>query len=135
MPALTPDVEAIVGAYLRAQPAITALVGARVGGRTPPSTADGWIRVTQIDDTPEPSVLHLVTVHLQLDCYGGGTQPHEQASVLARTARSVLADLPGQHPTGVVTGVRFTGARRAPDPDLTPARERFILGLSVSVHP
>ena len=137
--AITPDVEAIVGAYLRDAPAVAALVGTRVGGRTPKTTDEAWVRVTQYDDSPNPQsvALHHVIVHLQIDCYAGNDPSTGQgeASLLARTVRSVLTDLPGAHDEGVVSSVTFNGTQRAPDGVFTPARERFIVDVSVGVHP
>jgi hypothetical protein len=118
---------------------VAALVGTRVGGRTPPTTATPWVRITQIDDEAiDGTSGHAYTVHLQIECYAGDVQPaaaHEQASTLVRTVRAVLRGLPGTHAGGVVTAVRFTSSRRIPDTELSPARERFILGANVTVHP
>lgn len=140
MPPLTPDVEVLIGQVLRAAAPVRALVGDRVGGRTPATTADAWVRITQIDDQPLQSsrALHLVTVFLQLDCYGGDDIAHAQseASTLARTVRDVLNELPGPVAGGaVVSAVKFGGTHRIPDPDFTPQRERFIVNAEVTVHP
>lgn len=134
---MTPDVEALVGAFLRANSQIQVLVGSRVVGRTPTTTTDPWIRITQIDDTTR-SPVHLVTVFLQLDCYGGDDPDSAQreASVLARTVRQVLEALPGPVDDGaVVAAVTFSGLRRVPDTEFKPARERYILDADVTVHP
>jgi hypothetical protein len=136
---LPPDVEALVASHLRGRQAVSAIVGQRVGTRTPGTLAAPWVRLTQINDEPATvsSALHLVTVWLQIDCYAGDDRDHgqEQASLLARTVRDELHRMPGTYSTGVVTAVRFSGTRRAPDDDLDPARERYSFDAYLSVHP
>ena len=137
--ALTPDVEAITATYLLAHDDIEALVGDRIGGRHPHRTTTPWIKVVQIGDTVTSRSTHLVSAYLQFDCYGGRDIDTAQgeASLLARTLRAALNDMPeATHNGAVVTGVVFTGNRRVPDPDVgTPARERYILDATIYAHP
>lgn len=137
---MIPDIEQIVGDYLRGHADVAALTS-RVGGRTPRTLSDGWVRVTQYDDQPAASsrALHLVGVSLQIDCYGSDSQntAHAEASLLARTVRAALNDLPDSDlAAGVISGVRFDGGlKRIPDSSIEPARERFVLDCTVWCHP
>lgn len=136
-----PDLEAIVGAHLRAHPDIVAL-NTRVAGRTPGSMTNSWVRVTQLDaaDSRVSQVEHLIDFPLQLDCYAGSAamdahSGQTQASLLARTVRAVLKSMEGQSVGGVVvTRVRFNGMPRLPDTTFEPARERFVLTAEIMVH-
>lgn len=131
--AVTPDVEAITATYLLAHSALDD----RIGGRHPKTTATPWIKLTQIGDSVFSRSTRLVHAYLQFDCYGGNDKDTAQgeASLLARTLRAALNDMPAATHTGaVVTGVVFTANRRVPDPDFTPDRERFILDATVYCH-
>lgn len=131
-----PDIEVIVGRYLRADPAVDSVVDSRIGSKHPSVTTQPWVRLILIDDTQAPasSVLHLVTAHLQLDCYAG-SGGNTQASLIARTVRAALADMPNvEHDDAVIAHVR-TNLRRLPDPDFAPARERYIVTADVTWHP
>ena len=137
---MIPDAEKIVGAILRAAPAVSA-TGARIVGRTPEDTRGPWVRIQQLDAIGTDAPDHLIEFYLQLDCYAGelgisGSQA-AQANLLARTVRGELdrVDREGYSDSGaVVTGVSFNSGPRAPDDDFTPARERFICTARVWMH-
>lgn len=136
-----PDVELLVGGWLRAHPDIDAL-DARVAGRTPATQTKPWIRVTQIDagDSTTSSVEYFLEYLLQLDCYAGedamtAHAGQSEASALVRAARAVLKDREGRAGDGVVvTQVLFQGMSRIPDISFEPARERFILTVLIRAH-
>ena len=135
----TPDIEQLVGDWLRTDPTITALVAGRVVGRTPDDTTDAWARVTLIDDrqVAGSSVLHLVDALIQIDCYAGDLDrghAKEEARDLAAAVRARLHDMPGVHGAAVVTDVSNLALRPSPDPDLTPARERYIVTANLFAH-
>jgi hypothetical protein len=139
---IIPDAEALIGAWLREHADLEAL-GARVAGRTPNSTTMPWIRVTQLDATPitRARTEHVIDYMIQLDCYAGKQATDDftgqaEASTLARTARAVLKALEGTVADGVtVSRVRFTTHLRAPDMDMEPARERYVLTAEILMHP
>lgn len=135
---MQPDTEKLIGIYLRAQSAVTNLVGQRVSGKHPRNTATPWVKVTQIGDTAVTSrPLHLYEVRLQLDCYGGDDDAtsHEEASELARTVRQELSEAPDSSHTGaVISHVTFGPMSRIPDTDFEPARERFVLDANIFIH-
>lgn len=137
-----PDAEALIGGWLREHDDIIAL-NARVAGRTPNTTSLPWIRVTQLDAPPitRSRLEHVIDYMVQLDCYAGSEAMNDhvgqrEASLLARTARAVLKALEGTTADDVViAGVRFTTHLRAPDTDMEPARERYILTAQILMHP
>lgn len=136
--AVSPDIEKLVAAYLLGHEQIEALVEDRVGGRHPESTAGPWIKFAQIGDSSPTRTLWVTETNLQLDAYGGDDLDLAQAeaSLLARTARAVLNDLPDiEHEDAVVSRVSFFGPRRVPDPGWEPARERYILDFTVAARP
>jgi hypothetical protein len=134
---LLPNMEALVGAWLREHPDIQAL-DARVAGATPSSTTRPWIRVIQLAAPARRE--HLATFVLQLDCYAGSqaTTDHvgqTEARTVKATARAILHSIEGSSLDGVVVSkVRFTGDTRAPDTELEPARERYILTVEITAH-
>lgn len=137
---MTPDFEQICVQALLASPEVTAIVGQQVGTRTPRTLNDPWVTVRLIDDLPAPrsSALHLVSALVQIDCYAGAERNSAQAeaSLLARTCRSVLHDLAyGLQTAGpVVSKVKAGGIRALPDTDLEPPRERYLVEVEVTAH-
>lgn len=130
-----PDIEIVVGSYLRAHPSVTPLT-TRVVSKHPTNRDTAWVRLQQLDGVggyPD----HLVDHMLQLDCYAGKTNDRGEASTLARTVRAVLAGMEGGiHSGAVVSAVRFTGHMPMPDDDaFDPARERVVLTCEVVAHP
>jgi hypothetical protein len=136
---VVPDVEAVIGDYLRGHADIQAL-DARIAGRTPSSQRLPWVRVTQLDGTDVSGVEHLIDFLVQFDCYAGKDAMDDhvgqaEASLLARTVRAVLKAAKGHTLGGaVITNVRFQGMPRIPDPDFEPARERFVLTAEIHLH-
>lgn len=136
MTTASPDIEALVATYLLAHEDVEELVGDRIGGRHPRSTSTPWIKVTQYSDISLTRTLHVTQTDIQIECYGGDDVDEAQgeASLLARTVRAALNDMPdAEHEGAVVTRVTFFGPRRIPDTDF--GRERFILDASVTSHP
>lgn len=134
----TPDAEAIVGKFLRDDERISDIVGDRVSGRTPSSTEDPWIRVTQIFDEQRSRPLEFHRVEIQFDCFAGSDRNtgQEEASLLARTAREVLDEMAETGADGAnVTGVTFGPLSRVPDSDFQPERERYVFTANVFLRP
>lgn len=129
---MIPDAEAVVTVYLRD------VTGEQIVGKTPSDISTPWVRITQLnaineaDSRPE----RLINFVLQLDCFAGkeieGAQ--EEAADLARSVRSALAEMEGQHGDAIVTAVRFAGMPRIPDDSIEPARERYMLTAHVYMH-
>lgn len=135
MPPLIPDIEAITTAYLDAHPDVSV----RIVGTSPSSRTSPWVRVTQLDAPKEPASTpeHLIGYLVQLDCYAGVDGPAGQgpASLLARTVRSALLEMPdSSHDGAAVTAVRVISCPRVPDVDFEPARERYILTVQIFAH-
>lgn len=138
---LLPDVEALVGQWLREHEDIAAL-NARVAGRTPDSMTHPWIRVTRLDAPrlAKATFDHAIRPALQLDCYAGKTAMDAQdgqreANLLGATARAVLMALRGTTRDGVAIGaVNILGDRRVPDTTREPALERVVLTVEIVLH-
>lgn len=134
---MIPDVEQVVGAYLRQYPAIET-VGAMVVGETRSNKEGPWVTVTQLDD---PAVEDHHSDYLldwmgQFDCYPGATGGQGEASLLTRTVRQALKEMPDADvPEIVVSRVRFLSCPRLLDTDLEPARLRYALTASLVLHP
>jgi hypothetical protein len=135
-----PDIEKLLGAYLRNYDALADL-GVRVIGTPGPGfdfdTAP-WIRLTVLDAPSDSPADHHIGFYCQLDCYASkagisGSQQKE-ASLVARTVREALRDIAGAHADGVVAGARINGFARIPDTDLEPARERIVLTTTTFAH-
>lgn len=139
MTTASPDIEALLATYLLAHEDVEELVGSRIGGRHPRATSTPWIKITQFSEISLTKTLHVTQTDLQIECYGGDDVDEAQgeASLLARTVRAALNDMPAaDHDNAVVSRVTFFGPRRVPDSDFgDPARERFILDASVTSHP
>lgn len=137
---MTPDFEQLCVQALLADTDVIAIVGQRVGTRTPRDLSDPWVTVRLIDDLPDPksSALHLTSALVQIDCYAGSTRngAQAQASYLARLCRTVLHQLAYQpQATGpVVSKVKPGSIRPMPDETFEPARERYIVELEVTAH-
>lgn len=136
---MTPDVEAVLIAYLLDHADVAAIVGSRVASRTPRTLDDPWVRVTLVVDEPErkSSALHLLHAHMQIDCYAG--EPHDgsqaEASTLARTVREALHAMPSASSAEtVVSAVTGLSIHPQPDDTLNPARERYIVQGVVHCH-
>ena len=133
---MIPDAESFVGSYLRDHASLVAL-GARVSTELPRSFTLPWVKVLQLDD---PAVGgsrtdHLIEYMLQLDCYAGSEGGSVEASLVSRTVRDALREMPGVHDDVVVTGVEFISAPRIPDESFEPARERYARTVTLWAHP
>jgi hypothetical protein len=138
---LLPDVEALVGSWLREHEDIATL-NARVGSKTPDSRTRPWIRVTRLDAPrlAKATFDHAIHPTLQLDCYAGKAAMDAQvgrreANLLGATARAVLMALWGTTRDDVAIGaVNFLGDRPVPDTTQEPALERVILTVEIVLH-
>ncbi len=132
---MIPDAEKTISSYLRDHPDVSAL-STRIVGKTPPATAEPWVRVTELDAPAAAASRadHLISFLVQLDVYAGATGGQPEAKTHARTIRAALHAMPGVHDETVVTQVRVIGWLRAPDPDFEPARDRVIITASVIAH-
>lgn len=136
-----PDIEALVGTWLRDHPDLQSL-NVRVAGATPSSMTGPWIRVTKLGspDVGASQSRYLIDHTLQLDCYAGSTAMQAfagqaRASLVARRARAILEAKQGQQIDGVVvTRVRCVGDPRLPDTTFEPAMERYVLTMDVMAH-
>lgn len=131
---LMPDVELLVFEYLRDHPDVDAIANGRVYRVTPANVGmEPFVRVHQFDsDNLVPNLQHFDAAFLQIDSYAG---PQATASLLGRTVRAALQDLPGTYTGAVVTGAKTEGWRYQPDTTFDTARARFIVDLTVWVHP
>lgn len=135
---MVPDVEKIVGNYLRADAGVAAAApGVRIVGKTPGDIDRPWVRVTQINTVKAGrSSRDVLNGHvLQLDCYAGRDGGQPEANLLARTVRAALDVIPAQHDDAVITGTRPGGMSRIPDVDIDPPRDRVIVTVTVYAHP
>lgn len=129
-----PYFEKVVSDYLREDAALAAL-GVRVVGKTPSSTTEPWIRVTQLDARSDHRSDHLVEFYAQFDCYAGAVGGQPEANDLARATREALVAMPGTHDGSVVSGVEIRGHARIPDLEVDePQRERFVISAVVWMH-
>lgn len=129
-----PDAEALLSAFLRDQASIEALVAERVYTAVPKDPQFPLLMVRRVSGAPVGSrPLHLDAPLMQLDAYGGTKKVAQQ---IAETARDVIArSLEGVHAQGVVTGVSFGPMSWLPDGDYSPAKQRYVVDVTVFVHP
>lgn len=140
---IQPDLEQIVGGYLRGHSAVSALT-TRVVARTPSDTGPAWVKYGLLGERPArgSSVLHLVGYVMQFDCYAGRTRNEREAAFrLAATVKAALADLVGlygdvSNGPAVITGVPADrlSSSRIQDDSLDPALERYIVTATVYAH-
>lgn len=127
------DIEMVVGAYLRGHDDVLDITD-RVMTRTPPTTDEAWVRLTLLTDEQRSTSLYFVASVLQVECYAGNAGGQSEASVLARTVRDALDDMPqAQLEDAVVTSV-VSSMRRMPDDVFEPARERYIIQSTITHH-
>lgn len=135
--ALTPDVEGLVGSYLREHPDLVAL-DVRVAVQTPAKFDRPWVRMTLFDGRDRSHGQDwLIDSLVQFDCYAGRDGGSVESSLVARTVRAALKALPDDPPAGVtVSDVRVVGGPSfRPDTDLEPARARHVLSVEIDMHP
>lgn len=134
-PRPSPNVEAIVSAYLRSRPEMIALVADRIYTAIPTGVTFPCIRVTLIDD--EPVGANPITGFrsiLRIECWGGSKAQAHDAAAMARS----LLDLPaftGNHAVGgTVSGVNPGTLRDEPDETFAPAKPRFLFTSAILNH-
>lgn len=127
-----PDVEAAVAEYLRADTALAALVGARVGTDVPPRPTFPLVMVAK----PGGSVaVQGWAYRATIDVHGYGTGK-AQARLVAAECQRALSVMAGIVRTAVVTGVTvLTDIRWLPDTSFEPPQPRYVFTASVIHHP
>lgn len=133
---LIPNGEKVVADYLRTHSAVAPLC-TRVTSKAPDNRDTAWIRYHQLNATKEPKSRPewLITFLLQLDCYAGKTGGQPEASLLARTVRAALLDMPtATLADAVVSRVAIVSMPRLPDTAMEPARERFVITANVQMR-
>lgn len=138
-PTLLPDAEALVIDYLAQHEDILELIGeGRVSDEIPSDTDTAFIRTRPIAPGVDDAlpVVHLATSQVQVECYGkAGQDGKKTASALLRTTIAALDEAPqAAHERGVVTAVKFGAAPQIDDPDMEPARPRYVLDVFVTLH-
>lgn len=132
---MIPDAETLLHDYLTSDSDVAAIVGDRVVGKTPSSTTDPWVRVTELDGGDGGHPDHLIPFLIQLDCYAGSDGGQAEAKLLYRTVRFALKQMHRlSHSGAVVSDVVINSAPRIPDADFEPARERVAMTVTLSAH-
>lgn len=132
---MIPDLEAVIGNYLRADAGVSAIVGDRVVGEPPGSHGLPWAMVALLDAPAfaEDPADHAIEALLQIDCYAG-TGRKGEASRLARAVRAALADIADhEHVGATISGARIS-SRWLPDTAFEPVRARYIVTATVWAH-
>lgn len=128
---ILPSVEVVAVAHLKASADVQAIAGDRVGTELYAGTTPAvWLTLV----TGEERVRnHLVAPVLDVRSYGGNKAT---ADLLARTVHAVMHDMPGIHPTGIVTHVGLmSGPMWLPDEGFEPPRPRYVGSYVVVLHP
>lgn len=131
---LTPNVEALVSAFLRDQAEVTDLVDDRVYTALPKGTVWPAVRVTQITDAPTTQPLWGRAVSIQVEAWGGSK---DDARRIAATCQAAIdARIVGVHDGyGVVNGTEPTTIFDLPDEDFEPAKPRWIVTCTIYTRP
>lgn len=136
-----PDIEAVLVAYLRARPEVSAIVDDRVATEIPAAErlADGdvlfpRVKLARVGGTPTiDRPLWLDRALVQFDAYGTSKS---QARLLADTVRAVMADATGVRGDAVITRVNPGGLMWLPDTAYGEAGQpRYLATAAVSFHP
>lgn len=125
--ALLPSAEALVVAFLRAQPAVMAIVGNRISTRIPDAPTWPLIRVRRVGGTPQATWEDAPRV--QIECWADVGQD-VAADDLSRAVISVLVDA-GYRVGGagyLAVAVPVLGPLPLYDPDTD--RPRYIVDVS-----
>lgn len=128
------DVERVVALWLAGAAELAELVAGRVYTVTPKDVGDApFVLVRRVGGEPPLSrPLVLDAVELQVDGYGGSKRVAHD--VTAR-AQALLSELAGTVSDGVVvgrvTGTRLGVMRHLPDEAWSPARQRYVLDVTV----
>ena len=128
-----PDAVLVTRAYLLTVSELTALVGTRIATRSHSTPAYPYVRLQRIGGTAAVRN-RLDAARLQAEAYGAD---EASASTTARTLLAALLAMEGYTTASVtVTGVEEElGPQWLPDDVRTPATPRFVLGVSVYLHP
>jgi len=128
---------AITIGYLRTHAALTDL-NADVRTELPADFNRPTVKVLQLNaDDRSESTDHLIAYHLQFDCYAqskGPTPGTGQASLLVRTVRAALKEMPRADLDVVVKNVTFGVCPQLPDDAWDPPRQRFSLEAWIYAH-
>jgi len=136
-----PSVEKIIVAYYKSRVEVLAHVAlGRIASRHPSSLTDPWVRIMATPGralSGRPRVG--VEARVQVECYGGNTSDAQaEAQDLAEACASVHAvideDPDFTFDGAVITdGALSTDPWRFPDPDFTPARERYLFDAALTI--
>lgn len=131
---ISPNMEALVSAFLRNQPEVADLVGDRVYTATPKDATYPLVRVTQLLDTPTGSPLWAIAFDVQVEAFGGSKS---SAHRIANICRAVIdARIEGIHAgAGVVNGTTPGGLLDLPDEDFSPAKPRWLFTSTIYARP
>jgi hypothetical protein len=132
---VTVDAERLLSAYLRAWPAVTAIVGDRVYTDLPSRATFPLIRLTQLGGRPLYSnPLYIDEAFIQIDAYGGPKVIARQIVDVVREAL-VTSQFITKHDTGTVSNVVFGELAYIPDDTYDPAKPRYTAEVSILTHP
>lgn len=130
---LLPDAEALLGAFLRAQSAVSALVGTRVGTLIPNPPTWPLVRLTRVGGTQAQRWED--RPRLSVECWAD-LNDQAGASLLARTVIAVLSDIRGRYVAQagyVVSWDVVLGPLWSPDP--ISNRPRFLVDVALATFP
>jgi hypothetical protein len=134
-----PDTEGAIRTWLRAQPAVTALVGQRVFFGIPKAATEATfplVTVQLVSTVPDPSEAPVDRSLIQIDCWGSldasGNGQKAAATALVNTIRALLHSITQPTPMGTVTvfGANVESVTWLPDP--TNDRPRYVLTAEVT---
>lgn len=128
------DVERLLSAFLRAQDELVDLIDTRVYTALPKDPVFPAVRITRIGGVPVTSLpLWLDSANVQVDVFGGAKATTQE---IAETIRWLCSErMLGLHDEGVVTKVRAGALRWLPDDTYTPAKNRFLIDMTVFTRP
>ena len=123
-----PDVEALLGSFLRNHPELTPIHQGRVATRL--SGTYPAIRVSLIAVRPT-QILGEYLPELQVECFA---DDQGVASLLARKASAAMADVIGAYPEGAVRGHDLVFGPFW-SPDATTQRPRYLFDVLLLAYP
>lgn len=128
------DAAAVTSRWLRDQTEITDIVEQRVWTKVPTKPLYPFVDIdlfhhSRITGRARWAYLSV----LQITCYGN---TRVEAFRLAQLVEGLADDMVGTHAgEGVVTGVKLSDIRQAPDTISKPARDAYTLDLHIYHHP
>ena len=129
---LLPDAEKLVVDYLLAAADLDSYLSDRIYTAIPNDPTWPLARVTLLD-TQVSYPRHIADTLLQVDVYGGSKKTARDA---ADTIAGLLAEpVVGTHTLGTVSWASTTGPRWLPDAGYTPARARYVVEATLTIHP